>query len=412
MSLNQLIGPFKQIVTMDNMNPSGTLKNESLKIINDGAILIIEDTIAEIGTYQTLLNKINKNEVGLDIINEDMVLIPGIIDAHTHICFAGSRAEDYSLRSNGKSYLEIARAGGGIMQTVYQTRKASLNELVDSLTARCERLLSEGITTCEVKSGYGLNVKDEIKILQAIQIVNAKHAIDLIATALPAHTCPPEFENPQKYLEMLVEELLPEILHQKLANRADIFIEDGAFSVNQGAFYLEKIKSAGLDITVHADQFSTGGSELAARYKAASADHLEASAEAEIRLLSENKIPGVLLPGASLGLGLPFAPARKMFDAGMTVAIASDWNPGSAPMGDLLIQSCLLGIYEKLSLAEILAGLTVNPAHILKLKNCGILKEGYKTDMNAFLCSDYKDIFYNQGKLKPYHVWKNGVKVK
>jgi imidazolonepropionase len=213
------------------------------------------------------------------------------------------------------------------------------------------------------------------------------------------------------YIRMIVGELLPEIARQKLSDRADIYIDEGAFNLEQGRVYLDAAQKFDFSITLHADQFRVAGSQLAIEYKAISADHLEVAGKQEIELLARHRVTGVVLPGASLGLGLPFAPARQMLDSGMTVAIASDWNPGSAPMGDLLVQSCLIGVYEKLSLAETLAGITTRAAIALECPDRGTLEAGKIADMIAFPCSNYQEIFYRQGKMKPVHVWKNGIQV-
>lgn len=406
-----LIGPFSQMVTMAGLPEYGSISNDHLEIFNDYGIIIEEGKILELAKFKLLKEKAILENILIDELAKEYVLLPGFIDSHTHICFAGSRAADYTLRSEGKSYLEISKIGGGIMDTVRKTRMATLKDLVDDLKQRCDVLISEGVTTCEVKSGYGLTVKDEIKILQAIKIVNDSQKIDLIATALPAHTCPPEFKDATIYIRFICQELLPEIIKQQLAGRVDIFIEDGAFNYEQGKIYIEKAKELGFSITIHADQFSLGGSMLAAKSKAVSADHLEASTEVEIIHLARNNVPGTVLPGASLGLGIPYAPARKMLNYGMKLVIASDWNPGSAPMGDLLIQASLLGIYEKLNAAEIFAGITVNAASVLNLPDKGKIQKGMDADLIAFPCSNYKEILYRQGKLKPELVWKNGIKV-
>jgi imidazolonepropionase len=210
----------------------------------------------------------------------------------------------------------------------------------------------------------------------------------------------------------MIRKFLPEVLRRNLARRADIYIDQGAFGVEHGELYIREAKNLGYAVTIHADQFSIGGSRLAVSWKAVSADHLEISGPPEIKLLAANQVIGTVLPGASLGLGLSFAPVRKMIDAGMVVAIASDWNPGSAPMGDLLIQACLLGAYEKLSMAELLAGITVYAARALECPDRGILDQGKIADIIAFPCTDYREIIYRQGALKPVHVWKRGQKVK
>lgn len=408
----QLIGPFSQMVTMHGQPPVGPIEDKNLDIISQSGIIIENETIVETGPFEAMKNKIDIQNTDIYAINEDMVLLPGFIDAHTHICFAGSRASEYAMRIAGKTYLEIAKQGGGIMDTVRQTRKATLAELIMDLKIKCSELLSEGVTTCEVKSGYGLTLQDELKMLQAIKTVNEEHDIDLIPTALPAHVCPPEFEDPEDYINMIVQDLLPEITRQNLANRIDIYIDEGAFNLKQGRVYLSAARENGFSITIHADQFCVAGSQLAVEYHAVSADHLEVSGQQEIDSLAKHHITGVVLPGASLGLGLPFAPARNMLDSGMAVAIASDWNPGSAPMGDLLVQACLIGAYEKLSMAETLAGITFRAAKTLNCENRGILCAGNKADMLAFQCSNYQEILYRQGKMKPVHVWKNGIKIK
>jgi imidazolonepropionase len=201
--------------------------------------------------------------------------------------------------------------------------------------------------------------------------------------------------------------VLPVIKQQNLSNRIDIFIEESAFNTSDALHYLAKAKQLGFEVTVHADQFTTGGSEVAVKARAVSADHLEASTDYEIRLLAHSDTVAVTLPGASLGLGMPYAPARKLLDAGACLAIASDWNPGSAPMGDLLMQAAVMSAAEKLSAVEVFAGLTFRAAKALKLSDRGILAKGKLADMQAYPCGDYREILYYQGKLKPDLVYTN-----
>jgi len=411
-SSKQLLGPFTQILTMNHLPESGAILDEQLEVISNGGIVVEDGMIAEIGEFGALKKHFDLKGSIIREMDEDLVLIPGLIDSHTHICYAGTRFSDYAKRLTGMSYLEIASQGGGIMETVRQTRKAPLSDLDHKLKARCDFLLKQGVTSCEVKSGYGLTVEDELKMLRAIQSVHEQHELDLIATALPAHICPPEFEDPMDYIRHMISELLPEVRRQNLSHRADIYIDHGAFSIEHGENYLNEAKNLGYSVTVHADQFSLGGSRLAASFQAVSADHLETSGEEEAVLLAKNNVIGTVLPGSSLGLGISFAPARQLIDKGMTVAIASDWNPGSAPMGDLLMQACVLGIYEKLSIAEILAGITIHAARALECTDRGLLEKGKLADLVAFPCSDYREIFYRQGALKPVYVWKKGRQVK
>ena len=406
-----LVGPFCQIVTMAELPEAGPIADEQLQVLENAGILMNDDRIVLVGEYNRLLKIASEKHYALEKIDQPMVLLPGLIDAHTHICYAGSRANDYAMRVAGKSYLEIARNGGGILDSVRKTREATVVELVDLLKKRCDRHLKEGVTTCEVKSGYGLTVEDELKMLEAIQLVNKHHALELVPTCLAAHMRPPEHTNSRVYLQHILTNLLPHLKEQDLCNRVDIFIEDTAFNEEDSLEYLAAVKDLGFEITVHADQFSTGGSRIAAEVGAISADHLEASGDEEIALLKEAGVVATVLPGASLGLGMHYAPARKMLDGGLCLAIATDWNPGSAPMGDLLCQAALLGAAEKLTTAETLAAITVRAARALNLTDRGTLEKGKLADMIAFPTDNYKEILYYQGKLKPTQVWKRGGKL-
>jgi imidazolonepropionase len=406
-----LIGPFTQIVTMANLPEAGAIPDEKLEVLEQAGVLVYDGHIVLVGQYDKLLKIASDEGYTLHKIEEPMVLLPGLIDSHTHICFAGSRANDYAMRVAGKSYLEIARSGGGILDSVRKTREATMVELVDLLKKRCDRHLREGVTTCEVKSGYGLTTEEELKMLEAIQLVNKHHALELIPTCLAAHMRPPEHSDSRLYLQEVVTELLPQIKEQGLANRVDIFIEDTAFTEEDSLEYLSAARDMGFEITVHADQFSTGGSRIAAEVGAVSADHLEASGDEEIALLREAGVVATVLPGASLGLGMHYAPARKMLDGGLCVAIATDWNPGSAPMGDLLLQAALLGAAQKLTSAETLAGITVRAAKALNLSDRGTIAKGQVADFIAFPTENYREILYQQGKLKPTQVWKRGEEV-
>lgn len=406
------LGPFRQIVTLAGLPLKGPIAEEVLQPVSDAGILVKNGMIAEVGKYADLLEKAEKLRAIHQPVTEDMVLLPGFIDCHTHLCFAGSRASDYALRNAGKSYIEIAQTGGGIWHTVTETRKASREELVYSLIERANLHLQNGVTTIEVKSGYGLDLESELKMLRAIRAANQKIAADLIPTCLAAHILPKDFDgNAPDYLDFLIRNLLPVLRQEKLSDRIDIFIERTAFEVADSVRYLKQSKQMGFQLTVHADQFSTGGSAVAVEVGAHSADHLEASAAKEIEQLAKSETVAVALPGASLGLGMPFAPARKLLDAGCCLAIASDWNPGSAPMGDLLTQAAVLGAYEKLNAAEVFAGLTFRAAHALGLEDRGRIQAGMKADLIGFACNDYREILYRQGSLKPGMVWKNGEKI-
>ncbi|GMN11526.1 imidazolonepropionase [Croceitalea sp. MTPC9] len=408
MKKSVLIGPFTQVLPMTNIPLKGALEDHQLEVITNGGILISEGKITGIGKFDDL----KSNGVEIAHVEGESVCIPGMIDAHTHICFAGSRANDFALRNSGKSYLEIAKAGGGIWDTVTKTRKATSKELVAGIIERAKKHLKSGITTIEVKSGYGLTVDEELKMLRAIKEADSKIQPDLIPTCLAAHMKPKDWDgSASAYLEEISSKLFPILKSENLTNRIDAFIEESAFSSLDIAPYFQKARAMGFSITVHADQFSVGGSETAIHYNAVSADHLEASSEKEIVLLAKSNTISVALPGATIGLGCNFIPARKLLDAGGALAIASDHNPGSAPMGDLLTQAAILGTFEKLSNAEVLAGITYRAAAALELKNKGILEKGKIADFITFPTANYKEITYHQGQLKPNAVWKNGAKI-
>ncbi|MCM4172436.1 imidazolonepropionase [Arenibacter sp. TNZ] len=404
-----LIGPFKQILTMAGLPLKGALSDQQLTIIENGGIIMVDEKIYSVGPYAQISEEANNLNVENLLILSDMVCLPGFIDAHTHICFGGSRANDYALRNSGKTYLEIAKAGGGIWDTVTQTRKASTLELVNAIKERAERHMNNGVTTIEVKSGYGLSVQEELKMLRAMAMANEECQADLITTCLAAHMFPKDYQGTvDDYLLEISTVLFPILKKEKLTHRIDAFLEEGAFSPSSIAPYFDKAKEMGFDITVHADQFSTGGSAVAVKYDAISADHLEASREGEIQMLAKSNTVATALPGASIGLGCNYAPARKLLDAGASVAIASDWNPGSAPMGNLLIQAAILGTFEKLTNAEVLAGITYRAAAALNLKDRGIIETGLMADLIAFPTCNYKEILYHQGMLLPSLVWKKG----
>ena len=408
----KLIGPFKQLLPMTKLPLRGAIKDVQLSVIAAAGILIKGEQIVAIGNFEKLYQSSKKLKPTITRQENDQVGMPGLIDAHTHICFGGSRAKDYAMRNGGSTYLEIAKAGGGIWDTVTQTRKESLEQLVEGILQRAKRHINNGVTTIEVKSGYGLSVTEELKMLRAIQLANLRSKADLIATCLAAHIFPKDYDGAKEdYLREISTTLFPQLIKEKLTNRVDAFIEEGAFSAKIIEPYLKKARQMGFDLTLHVDQFHTGGSAVAVKHKAISADHLEASTDKEIEQLAKSKVIAMALPGATLGLGCPFAPARKLLDAGAAVAIASDWNPGSAPMGDLLSQAAILGTFEKLSNAEVLSGITYRAAAALNLKDRGRIAKGLLADIISFPSNDYREILYQQGQLKPCGVWKRGVAV-
>ena len=410
----KLIGPFKQILTLNNLPLRGKISDEQLEIIENGGILINnENRIEEIGNYEVIVNEVKQSQISnLKSQISNSVVLPAFIDCHTHICFGGNRANDFAMRNAGKTYLEIAEKGGGIWSSVQHTRNASESELLEKLLERINRLISLGITTIEIKSGYGLNVESELKMLRVIKKAQEKTKATLVPTCLSAHLKPKDFEaTSSAYLQYILDEILPKVKQENLAKRVDIFIEKSAFQPEESRKFLEKAKDLGFEITVHADQFTAGSSKIAVEVGAVSADHLEATIDEDIEFLANSETVAVTLPGASIGLGEPFAPARKILDKNGILAIASDWNPGSAPNGNLILQASILATYQKLSTAEVLAGITFRAAKALNLTDRGILKKGMKADFVVFETNNFQNILYNQGSLVASEVYIDGEKI-
>ena len=421
----KLIGPFSKALTLKDLPQCGSLRDDQLEVMYNVGILSQEGQIQRIDDWHKLVEytkhhpiEIQRVESIFESLNlpcpQHLTLTPGLVDAHTHICYAGSRARDYADRLNGISYEEIAARGGGIRDTMHHTRKATEDELVDLNVERLRAHLSRGVTTVEIKSGYGLSVQDELKQLRAIKRLSTAGFSRVVPTCLAAHVLPPEYKTPngdqhQAYLTEISTELLPTLIKEGLAHRIDAFIEPSAFPVEIAKPYLEYAKSLGFKLTVHADQFCRGGAQLAGELKALSADHLEASTRADLEALKAGGVIATALPGASMGLGIQYTPAREALDLGLSLAIASDWNPGSAPMGHLLMQASLLGAAQKLSAAEVWAGICTRAADALGLSNVGQLKAGYSTDMIAFPTDDYREILYHQGMMVPSLVWAQGT---
>ena len=406
----KLIGPFKQIVTLANLPLRGKLSDNQLEIIENGGILIKNGFIEEIGDLEHLKSKFP--DIELEILNSEVVTLPAFTDCHTHICFGGNRANDFAMRNAGKTYLEIAENGGGIWSSVQHTRQASEEELLKTTLERINFLISLGITTIEIKSGYGLDLENELKMLRVIKKAQEVTKATLVPTCLSAHLKPKDFEGTnEEYLKFILTEILPKVKEEKLSQRIDIFIEKSAFQPEESKAFLLKAKDLGFEITVHADQFTPGSSRIAVEVGAKSADHLEATIDEDLEFLAQSETVAVALPGASLGLGEKFTPARKILDKNGILAIASDWNPGSAPMGNLITQASILATFEKLSTAEVLAGITFRSAFALDLTDRGILEKGKKADFVTFNTDNFQNVFYQQGSLKADSVYINGEKI-
>ena len=407
----KLIGPFKQILTLNNLPLRGKISDSQLEIIENGGVLVKNNLIEAIGDFDVIANE-TKQSAEIIRLHEEQVCLPAFIDCHTHICFGGNRANDFAMRNAGKTYLEIAESGGGIWSSVQHTRNASEEELLHTLLQRIASLLKLGIATIEIKSGYGLDLENELKMLRVIKKAQEKTMATLVPTCLSAHLKPRDFEgSSQEYLQYILSEILPKVKEENLAKRVDIFIEKSAFQPQESKEFLLKAQEMGFEITVHADQFTPGSSRIAVEVAAKSADHLEATTEEDLEFLAKSTTVAVALPGASLGLGEPFTPARKILDKNGILAIASDWNPGSAPMGNLITQAGILATYEKLTTAEVLSAITFRAAKALNLEDRGVLKKGMKADFVTFKTNNFQNILYHQGSLVAESVFVNGEKI-
>lgn len=328
------------------------------------------------------------------------VVLPGFVDSHTHLVFAGSREAEFAQRIRGASYQEIAAAGGGILATVRATRQAPLEELVALGLGRLDLALRHGTTTLEAKSGYGLTTADELKILEAIRALDASHPVDLSPSFLGAHEVPPEYRGAaDAYVELLVEEMLPAVAGRGLARACDVFCEAGVFSVAQARRILKAAADRGLRAKLHADEFTRlGGAELAAEVGALSADHLLYASPEGIRRMKAAGVTATLLPGTAFFLDLPYAPARQFLEAGVRVALASDFNPGSSPTLNMQLVITLASTQMRLTPEEAIQAATLHGAWALGLQEeVGSLAPGKKLDAVILDLPSYLHLPYLYG---------------
>ncbi|MFH0931429.1 MAG: imidazolonepropionase, partial [Candidatus Zixiibacteriota bacterium] len=347
---------------------------------------------------------------------EDRVVLPGFVDCHTHPVFGATREGEFELRIKGKSYEEIAQAGGGIRSSVRSVRELSKEKLIKLALPRLDRFLSYGTTTIEAKSGYGLSLKDEIKILEVIKKLNQIHPLDLVPTFLGAHEIPDEYrERREEYIDLLIQKMIPEVAKRKLAFFCDVFCEKNVFSLNESRKILETAKNYGLKPKLHADQLTPSGSaELAAEIKAISADHLEFVSDSGIDRMKESGTIAVLLPGSVFGLGKDnYPPARKMIDRELPVALATDFNPGSSFTESMPIILSLACLRMKLTPAEAITSAIINSAYAIdEGDSIGSLEPGKKADIVIWNVKNYKEIPYHYGVNLRDKVIKNGEIIK
>jgi len=410
-----VIDHISQLLTMNPAHDTPGSPEKGLGIIRDGAVLIENDTIAWVGTARDMPPEIRSSGTPARIDAGNHVVMPGLIDAHTHLIFGGSRENEFAARLRGASYEEILAAGGGIHATVEATRAASRDELAETGMRRLDFCLDHGVTTVEIKSGYGLETSAEIKMLETAKRLDEAHPVDIVPTFLGAHVIPREFSRDRAgYISMITAEMLPEIAERKLAEYCDVFIEKNAYSAREARTIIDAAANLGLRPRLHIGQFSDiGGVELAVEYNAASVDHLEAITPPGVTMLAEAGIPAVLLPGATFFLRMQrYAPARALIDAGVKTALATDFNPGSCMTAMPYIIMTLACLQMGMTVPETLAAFTVHAAQALGKNDRGVLKKGKKADVVILDAERYETVPYHFAKNHATHVIKNGVLVR
>lgn len=400
-----------QLVTLAGPSrPRSRDELRELAIIEDGALLARDGVIVAVGATSEIAPLASAGAVRVDAAGK--VVAPGFVDAHTHPVFAGSREDEYEMRAAGISYREIAEQGGGIRSTVRKTRAASEDELFDIARAHVSWFLEHGTTTIEAKSGYGLTLDDELKLLRVMRRLNNETYLEVIPTFLGAHEIPDEYRDRRDdYIRLVTDEMLPEVARQGLARFCDVFCESHVFTVSESRRVLTRAKELGLGVRLHAEQLTlSGGATLAAELGAASADHLEWIDEAGIEKLREAGVVAVLLPGAVFNLGLArYAPARRMIEAGLPIALATDFNPGSSPTPSMQMILSIACTQMRLTPAEAFAAATINAACSLdRGDRIGSLEPGKQADVVVFDCADYRQVPYFFGVNHTSVVIKNG----
>ena len=375
-------------------------------IIVDGAVAVVDGKFAGVGTAAEILAGFSSDQV---VDAEKRVVCPGFVDPHTHIVYAGDRLNEFELKIKGAEYLEILAAGGGIISTVMNTRAASVEALVEQGLARLDKMLSCGTTTCEIKTGYGLDTATELKMLEVIAELDRRHAIDIVPTFLAAHTVPPEFNgNPNGYVDLICDEMLPlawnwyERSHfsGSVPFFADVFTERNAFDADQSRRILAAASALGFGIKAHVDQFTNlGGSRVAISAGATSIDHLDSISDEESAELAASKTIGIVIPTENFSAGKTrYANARKLIDAGCAIALSTDYNPGSAPCPSQAMAMAISCRYQKLLPSEALNAATINAAYAIGLgERVGSIEIGKQADMVIIDSTDYRLVCYEFG---------------
>jgi imidazolonepropionase len=417
LSNSLLITGASQLLTLRGRAPRRGSALSDLGIIKNGALLVRDGKIAAIGT-RARLETLPETSASEKMDLGGRVVLPGFVDSHTHLIHAASRAEEYELKIAGASYEEIARKGGGILSSVKKLRAATS----DALKKRAHRALKQfaayGTTTIEAKSGYGLDVANELKILRLHKELPAEQPLDIVSTFLGAHVVPAEYRGKpsgvKKYIELLTEKLIPEVAQENLAEFCDVFCDRGAFTREQSKEILEAGMRHGLMPRVHAEQLTrTGAAQLAVKLGAASCDHLEQINSSDVAALAKSQTAATLLPGCDFHLGLQYyAPARKLIDAGAIVALATDYNPGTSPTLSMPMILSLACSQLRMTPAEAIAAATINAAYAMRRDDrIGSLGVGKFADLAVFDVADYREIPYYFGVNTCWMTIKRGVVV-
>jgi imidazolonepropionase len=384
-----------------------------LAIIADGAMLVRDEIIVAVGPTDSVAKELPSDAELVDA--SGCVVLPGFVDAHTHPVFGGNRVDEFEMRARGASYEEIAASGGGIRSTVRKTRAATADELQKQALKHARWFLECGTTTAEAKSGYGLSLEDELKMLRVIRAVATQTPLEFVATFLGAHAIPPEHQHaPERYVDVVVDEMLPAVAAEGLAEHCDIFCERGYFDVGTSRRILNAAKSHGFALRMHVDQLTnSGGAALAAELSAGTADHLEQTEADGIEALRRAGVQPVLLPGSVYALGKTRYPrARDMIDAGLAVVLATDFNPGSSPTPSMPMVLSLAATQMKMTPAEGIAAGTINAAYSLRRGDrIGSLEAGKLANFALYDCADYREIAYYFGVPQTRAVYVRGARV-
>ncbi len=408
MNGNLIIKNAAELVTCSGFAAKKGTEMAELKIISDGTVLIKDGIIEAVGRSRDIEQQLKKSDVDqsdFDIIDaHGKAVLPGFVDSHTHLVFGGYRAEEFSWRLQGDSYMQIMQRGGGIVNTVEATRQASTDELLQVGIKRLNSMLSFGVTTVEGKSGYGLNCETEIKQLDVMARLDQVHYLDVVPTFLGAHAVPPDYKGKQDaFIDFMISDVLPRVIEQQLAEFCDVFCEKDVFSIDQSRRLLTRAKDLGLKLKLHADEIvQLGGAELAAELGAVSADHLLQASDQGIKDMAATGVVATLLPATAFSLKEPYADARKMIDSNCAVALATDFNPGSCFTESIPLVFALATLYMNMSTEEAISALTINGAAALdRADQIGSIDAGKKGDVVVLEFPSYTYI--------PYHLAVNTV---